>query len=143
LSHAIAFAAFGVNVELIAGTIHFVGDGVDFARSPALFGLAIFFGFSRQVLNTLPMVHSQYHKASLSLNYCSMFFGVLSRMSCAPVELKRVMPCFCPSSCDALLGVTTYLAAGAIPLREVRAPAVVQRVVSGVSMAYCATEPIT
>jgi hypothetical protein len=35
---------------------------------------------------------------------------------------------------DALLGVTTYLTAGAIPLREVRAPAVVRRVASGVSM---------
>jgi hypothetical protein len=50
------------------------------------------------------------------------------------VELKRVIPCFCPSSCDTLWGVTTYLTAGAIPLREVRALAVVRRIDSGVSI---------
>jgi hypothetical protein len=33
------------------------------------------------------------------------------------------MPCFCISTkCAALSGVSTYLTAGAIPLREVRAP---------------------
>jgi hypothetical protein len=43
LSRAIAFAAIGVDIELIAGAIYFVGDGVDLARSAALFDLATFF----------------------------------------------------------------------------------------------------
>jgi hypothetical protein len=85
-------------------------------------------------LNTLPMDVSQYHMENRSLTHCSVLFIVLSRISWAPVEPKRVIPFFCPSSCANLSGVTTYLTAGAIPLREVRTPSVVRRVDSGVSI---------
>jgi hypothetical protein len=77
---------------------------------------------------------SQYHSENRSLAHCSVFFIDRSRMLWFPVKPKRVIPFFCPSSCVTLSVGTTYLTGGAIPLREVRAPLVVRRIDSGVSI---------
>jgi hypothetical protein len=81
-----------------------------------------------------PLFRFLFHMDSLILDQSSMFFVVLSRMSCTPVEASRCIPCFCLSSCATLSGVGTYSTHGAISLGKVRALAVVRRVASGVSM---------